>query len=132
MLMIGWQEPFTGWTLGSLVSYEDMNRIGGNLNWLLNQSTEESVKETWTQDDFVTLNDWKVIIGAIKALSLWAGVEVEIPTTDLSPVNFNRAESATLRLKDPVELIWSQENRYFNDDVFVSADTLMDYVGGGI
>lgn len=130
--MIGWQEPFTGWTLGSLVSYEDMNRIGGNLNWLLNQSTEESVKETWTQDDFVTLNDWKVIVGAIKALSLWAGVEVEVPTTDLSPENYNRAESATLRLKNPVELIWSQENRYFNDDVFVSADTLMDYVGGGI
>lgn len=130
--MIGWQEPFTDWTPGSLVSYEDMNRIGGNLNWLLNQSTEESVKETWTQDDLVRVDDWKVIIGAIKALSLWAGVEVEIPTTALSPVNFNRAESATLRLKDPVELIWSQENRYFNDDVFVSANTLMDYVGGGI
>lgn len=130
--MLGWQEPFTGWTLGSLVSYTDMNRIGGNLNYLLNRSTEESVKETWTQDDFVTLDDWKVIIGAIKALSLWIGVEVEIPTTALSPVNFNRAESATLKLKDPIELKWAQENRYFNDDVFVTADTLMDYVGGGI
>lgn len=130
--MLGWQTPKTNWTKASHVGYYDMNRIGGNLNWLLNGSTEEVVKETWTNDDFVTLADWKAVISAIKALAIWVGLtNVTFPGTSLSASNFNLAESAILRLKAPVELRRAQENRYLNDGVFASMQTLMEYVGGG-
>lgn len=130
--MLGWQTPKTNWTKASHVGHYDMNRIGGNLNWLLNGSTEEVVKETWTNDDFVTLADWKAIITAIKGLAVWVGLsDLEVPSTSVSALNFNRAENAILRLRTPVELRRAQENRYLNDGVFASTQTLMEYVGGG-
>lgn len=129
--MIGWQTPFTDWTEGAFVSYEDMNRIGGNLNYLLNGSTEATIKEDWTQDDFVTEQHWKAICGAIKALAIWVSLpNLPVPTTEITADNFNLAEIAILTLQRPVELRWRQEGRYLNDDVYATTETLMAYVGG--
>lgn len=131
--MVGWQTPKTDWTTADLVTYEDMNRIGGNLNYLLNGATEETIKEDWTQDDFVNIRDWKAIIGAIKALAIWVEIPaLPVPTTELSANNFNLAELAILSLQRPVELRWKQTNNYFNDDIYATAETLMAYAGGGI
>ena len=131
--MLGWQTPYTNWSTGSFVTHEDMNRIGGNLNYLLNGATEATIKEDWTQDDFVTRQAWQSICVAIKALAIWVGIpNLPGPTTELSAENFNLAEIAILTLQRPVELRWRQFGKYLNDDVFATSETLTAYVGGAV
>ena len=31
---MAWQTPYTSWSNGNLFTYEDMNRITGNINYL--------------------------------------------------------------------------------------------------
>lgn len=99
---MAWITPKTDWSEIDLCTYEDMNRIAGNLNELAGTS----LKADYTQDDVVTVEEWSDIVDTVLGL-----VESEhyynhddVPGMDATALNLNIVEGLTQELADWIEL----------------------------
>ncbi len=123
-----WMTPKIDWSPNDNVSYEDINRISGNINYLYQQ---EILKEDFTENDIVELSQWKAIVSAISELSKGVGVSRTIPDTDTTAENFNDVEELTFATKEMIDLIFKQTvaNIYAGDDLYIS-DAPENYTRG--
>lgn len=100
-----WVTPVTNRTDGTWrMTYIDMNRITGNLDYLFNvlpgkgfRPAGETVKKTsWTQNDIITIDDWADILSVLGALAAAVSYTPDQdPDTMMSWDNINNVESIT-------------------------------------
>lgn len=114
---MAWQEPFTDWSAGALVTPDDMNRITGNLNYLLDESR---LKTNYTADDYVFLPDWEAICTAYADVAKFIGASEEdypIPDADATSHNFNLVETFCADAKETVDRMRAQKlaNKYVGE-----------------
>lgn len=123
-----WITPKTDWSPNDNVTYEDMNRISGNINYLYQQTI---IRADYTENDIVTLSEWKAIIDAVLNLAKGLGVINTVPDMDITADNFNDVEELTLATKEMIELIFKQTsaNIYAGDDLYIS-DSPENYTRG--
>ena len=113
---MAWITPYTSWLETDRCTYEDMNRIAGNVNELC----ETSLKDDYTQDDVVTLTEWRAIISALTALATAVKyTSGETMNESATADSFNAVEGFTLGLKEWIDLLIAQEsaNIYAGDGV---------------
>ena len=88
---MSWIAPVTNRTSAQgRTTYEDMNRICGNLNYLFGTA----LRTNWTRADIVDRATWDSIISVVAQVAESVGVQVS-DSTDY--VNLNAIEEATLR-----------------------------------
>ena len=103
---MAWITPKTDWLETDRCTYEDMNRIAGNVNEVCGIS---SLKADYTQDDVVTLAEWWSIITALETMAeLAAYTSGETMTEAVTADSFNAVESFTLDLKNWIDLLLRQ------------------------
>lgn len=98
---MAWIEPVTDrQNGGSLMTYEDMNRITGNVAYLqealLGSATMS--KTIWTRDDFVTVAIWHEIIDSVDEMADMLGVVNLGMTDEMIYTNINYVESLCLQI----------------------------------
>ena len=123
---MAWQTPKTDWEAGDFVTYVDLNRICGNLNYLLGSNT---LSESWTAADYVHLTDWHDIVDALEDVQDLLGAEHDLPDDNASSYNFNLIESFCLDAKDPIDELRRQQlaNHYVGEGWRVGSEI---FVGG--
>lgn len=123
-----WQIPRTDWSANDFVIPEDMNRISGNINYLYQQAI---LKEDYTANDIVTIEQWNAIIQAIATLVKSIGLERQSPGLQITADNFNDVEEIIAQMKERLDLIFNQveANIYAGDDLYPS-DFTENYVRG--
>ena len=126
-MLRSWQEPYTTWLETDRCTYADINRIAGNLNYLLD---DDALKADYTQDDVITMEEWTDIVDAVIGLVESEGLYnvEELPNTDATALNFNIVEGLTHEIKAWIDLkakqldaaAYTGEAIYVNDyDLFV-------------
>lgn len=106
--MMAWQTPKTNWNATDSATYMDMNRICGNINYLLG---EERLTKVYTSKDYVYHPEWLEIVSAFMLVQVAAGiVDPEKPTDRTTSYNFNLIESVCLLAKPIIDYKRSQEN----------------------
>lgn len=96
-----WIDPFTDWSSASLCTAEDMNRIGGNLNYLIGH---DEIKADYTSTDFVKKEEFEKILLYINQLLIYTGLSYdELPTMESTHYNFNLIESLILEIKNRID-----------------------------
>lgn len=100
---MSWQEPYTTWLETDRCTYVDINRIAGNLNYLLD---DDALKADYTQDDVITMSEWSDIVDAVIGLAESEGLlnVEEFPNTDATALNFNIVEGLTWDIKAWIDL----------------------------
>lgn len=82
------------------MTYEDMNRITGNIAYLqealLGSATMS--KTSWTQNDFITKALWTEIVMAVEELADMLGVIYFEVTDEMVYTNINNLESICLQV----------------------------------
>lgn len=72
---MAWVTPVTDRTSGySRMTYEDMNRITGNLKWLYDECVNSSIpiagsaisQTNWTRDDIISVTFWAELLGCLE------------------------------------------------------------------
>lgn len=125
---MAWVTPKTDWTSADMFTYEDANRITGNLNYI---NADAGLKETYTQDDVLTVFDWTMILSALSTVISTTGYrlsEDEFPDNSASALNFNRVEDLTQSLNDWIELLDRQEAaRIYTGDTWYASVTPENY-----
>lgn len=115
---MSWQEPFTNWTRNSRVTYSDMNRIAGNLNYLLPSA---NLKDDYTASDFVTVTEWNNICNALVRIITLANVGLRFsPSVILTYNLFNNIERYTGIIYNTLTLYDLQHvaDNYAGDDLY--------------
>lgn len=98
---MAWITPKTNWIYSDRVTADDMNRICGNLNYLLG---EERLQKVYTEEDYVFLSEWVEIVRAFMLVQVAAGIaNPEKPTDAVTSYNFNLIESICLVAKDIID-----------------------------
>lgn len=118
---MSWQTPFTQWTQTSRVTYTDMNRIAGNLNYLLPSA---NLKDDYTATDFVTVTEWNNICNALVRLITLANVGLRFsPSIILTHNLFNNIERYTGIIYNTLTLYDLQHiaDNYAGDDLYSSS-----------
>ena len=118
---MSWQTPFTNWTRNSRVTYTDMNRIAGNLNYLLPSA---NLKDDYTATDFVTVTEWNNICNALVRLITLANVGLRFsPSIFLTYNLFNNIERYTGIIYNTLTLYDLQHiaDNYAGDDLYSSS-----------
>ena len=116
---MAWITPKTDWAETDFCTYSDMNRIAGNLNYLLDAST---LKDDYTQNDVVTLTEWEAIIDAIETLSALYGYDYnDILNNSATAQNFANVETLTLELRNWIDLLVAQKaaRAYLGDPIYL-------------
>lgn len=116
---MAWIEPYTSWQETDRCTYADINRIAGNVNYLLDADV---MKADYTQNDVITLTEWSSILSALSALSAAVKfVPEEEPNTTTTALNFNVIENYILGLKNWIDLINAQNaaNIYSGESLFL-------------
>lgn len=102
---MAWTEPMTDRTQTSRCTYEDMNRISGNINYL----QDSALKDDYTNDDIVTLVQWQSIVQGVADCCLKYGILMETPVDESTTAsNFNQAETylgLCYNVKEQIELL---------------------------
>ena len=76
---MAWITPKTNWIYSDRVTADDMNRICGNLNYLLG---EERLQKVYTEEDYVFLSEWVEIVRAFMLVQVAAGIANPEKPTD--------------------------------------------------
>ena len=108
---MAWITPKTDWSSGDNVTADDMNRICGNLNYLLD---EERLTKVYTYKDYVFLTEWQAIASALGDVQSFLGMETDTPDNQTTAYNFNLVESYCEQYKPLVDKIRAQRsaNKY--------------------
>lgn len=118
---MSWQTPFTQWTQTSRVTYADMNRIAGNINYLLPSA---NLYDRYTANDFVTVTDWENICNALIRLITLSNVNEYFSLTwSLTSNTFNTIERITGVIYDALTIYDMQHvaDNYAGDDLYSSS-----------
>lgn len=109
-----------------MVTYVDVNRICGNLNYLLGTNT---LPENRTADDYLYKSGWYAIRDAVEDVYEIIGVTPELPDDETSSYNFNLIESFCETAKPIVDELRAQRyaNKYVGDGWRVGSEI---FVGG--
>lgn len=121
---MAWITPKTDWLETDRCTYSDMNRIAGNVNELCGTS----LKADYTQNDAVTLAEWRAIISALVAKAEEAGyVIIDEIGESVTAENFNAAESVTFGTKARIELLARQASAaiYSGDGFYVGENRFL-------
>lgn len=123
---MAWITPKTDWAQSDHVTHEDLNRIFGNVNILAGSS----MKEDFTKNDFLTVQQWNQLIGYLRSLELAtrvvAGVAsvqaVTVPNAQMTAQNFNDAETLIQALKERIAYMFRQKAAigYAGDPIYAS------------
>lgn len=114
---MAWTTPYTSWSETDRCTYDDMNRIAGNVNEICGTS----LKADYTQNDVVTLAEWNAILSALDTLAAtYEYTPDDEPDTSVTASNFNAVESYTLGLKEWIDLINAQAaaRSYVGDPIY--------------
>lgn len=132
---MAWQTPYTSWSNGNLFTYEDMNRITGNINYLYPGANLPEV----TQNSFLTVSLWHSVLNALQTLIYVSGLSADVPGDEMTADTMNDVEDLIQRLADRIELNLAQTvaTVYTGDDVYVAesggyTDVSENYVRGGL
>ena len=132
---MAWQTPYTSWSNGNMFTYEDMNRITGNINYLYPAANLPTV----TQNDFLTVTLWHSVLGALQTLIFVSGVAADVPGDEMTADTMNDVEDLIQRIADRIELNIAQTvaTVYSGDDVRAAesggyTDVTENYVRGGL
>lgn len=109
--------PKTDWLETDRCTYEDMNRIAGNVNEICGAS----LKANYTQNDVVTLSEIRTIITTLETKKEAAGYDPEDTLVETATADgLNAIESYTLGLKDWIDLLARQASAKgrSGDDIF--------------
>lgn len=111
---MAWITPKTDWSSGDNVTADDMNRICGNLNYLLD---EERLTKVYTYKDYVFLTEWQAIASALGDVQTFLGMEADTPDNQTTAYNFNLVESYCEQYKPLVDKIRAQRsaNKYVGE-----------------
>lgn len=117
---MAWQDPVTTWSNGNRFTYNDMNRIAGNVNFLYPSA---NLKDDYTQNDFLTTTQWSALTSALQDLIVTTGLSAEIPGEAMTADTINDIESLTQDLYDRIGLNNAQvvANIYTGDDLYAAA-----------
>ena len=99
---MAWLEPDTSWGTGERLTYSDFNRICGNLNDL---AGDNSLKTTWTNNDFLSLDAWKAVTARITQLTAAANLDPVLIDTRVTAENIQAMEQATAGVKIFFDLV---------------------------
>ena len=122
---MSWIEPKTDWQETDRCTYADINRIAGNINYLVDS---DLLKDDYDQDDVITLTEWNLLLTALSALAEAVKfTPEEEPDTSTIALNFNRLETIILGVKEWIDLInaqsvaavFSGESIYLGDGQYV-------------
>lgn len=101
---MAWITPVTDRTSGSaMMTYEDMNRITGNIGYLYDLCRSESItiagsrisKTEWTQNDIITVSDWSNLLTCLSNARNAVGYVATDPTYLMTWDNINEVERQT-------------------------------------
>ena len=117
---MAWQTPYTTWSNGNRFTYDDMNRIAGNVNYLYPAA---SLKADYTNNDILTTTQWAALLSALQDLIVTTGLSAEIPGEAMTADTINDIESLTQTLYDRIGLNNAQAvaNIYTGDDLYAAA-----------
>lgn len=136
---MAWITPITDRSSGARCDESDMNRIAGNLDWLATEAAQKQIysgatitKTNYTNNDYVSVDDWENILEVLNALVDGLSVTIE-GSADMSTTytNFNKVESITLAIYNKYRLLLSQanNNHFAGDNIFTEGNESI-YAGG--
>lgn len=123
---MAWIIPKIDWVPGDMVTYNDMNRIGNNINYLMESSV---AKDNYTASDYVYLTEWQTMTAACATIKALLEMEEDTPTDDTTAENFIAMETFLQSAKTEIEKYWAQRraNKYAGEGWRVDSEI---YVGG--
>ena len=98
-----WTTPVTNRTSGSaLMTYNDMNRITGNVAYLQEYIYGSPLipKTSWTRNDIIERQLWVDMIASIAEMANMAGATIATLTNNMHYENINNVESACKAVYD--------------------------------
>lgn len=115
---MAWTTPFTGWSEENFFTFEDWNRIAGNINYLYAAANIP----TATQNDFLTKAMWTAAINALQTLIYVTGLNADVPGTDMTAETMNTIEDLIQKLYDRIglNLMQTVATAYSGDNLYVS------------
>lgn len=129
---MAWTTPVTDRVQGAMHTGTDQNRIAGNLDYLATELTTHQLytgssvqKTTYTQNDYITADDWADILSVLQAMINELALETEETADDSRTyTNMNAVESLTLAIYDRLQLLLSQanNNHYSGDDIYAQGN----------
>lgn len=98
---MAWQTPVIDRGEGAHCLPADLNRIGGNINYLIGTT----LKTDFVSNDFLTLAQWNSIISnTILACNKYGVRYTQAPNTEMTSENFNNVENLLLQCNNVLEL----------------------------
>lgn len=104
--MASWQEMKTAWSNGERLTCEDMNIIAANINYLYPAA---NLKENYTQNDYLSVEEWKRIQSALKTLMVISGHKDEIPGSAMTGDTFTDISELVVKIKERLDLNFAQK-----------------------
>ena len=130
---MAWSDPYVNWSNGNNFTYDDMNRITGNINYLYPAAS----LPTYTQNDILTTTDWSNVQTALATLLAASGVAGTIPGNSMTADTMNAVEGLLLEIYDFLNLKAAQSvaTVYCGDNLYASnmgsyTDIAENYVRG--
>ena len=116
---MAWITPKTDWSNGNRFTYEDANRIAGNINFLYPAA---NLNDSYTKNDFLSTTDFDAWTANLSALVSVSGLTAVVSGYDGTAETFNSIESLLSDLYVRIQLNNEQKvaNIYAGDDLFVS------------
>ena len=118
---MAWITPKTDWSNGNRFTYNDANRIAGNINFLYPAA---NVKDDYTQDDYLSVTDFNAWTTNLTALVSVSGLTAVVSGYDGTAETFNSIESLLSDLYIRIQLNNEQKvaNIYAGDDLYAASD----------
>lgn len=118
---MAWTTPVTDRGKGAYCLPSDLNRIDGNINYLIGTS----LKTDFVSNDFLTKAQWQSVIdGTVTACNKYGIKIAEIPDFAMTSDNFNNVENLLLLCYERL-LLWQKQ---FATNNYASSQTAR-YVG---
>lgn len=99
--MATWTTPVTDRTDGTArMTYEDMNRITGNVAYLQEQiyGSASISKTSWTYNDIIEKSFWETMLTSLRAMAAITSVTVLTMTNDMEFNNINNVEAMSFNI----------------------------------
>lgn len=125
---MAWQTPYTTWSNGNRFTYDDMNRIAGNVNYLY---AAADLKDDYTNNDFLSASEWTALQAALQTLIATTGLSAEVPGDAMTADTINEVESLIQDLYDRITLNQAQAVAVVHvGQGYYTAETAQNYLRG--
>ena len=116
---MAWITPVTDRTNTATLAAEDVNRIAGNINYLI----ATSLKTDWTANDFLTITAFNEILSGTTTAALKYGVMIyTAPDMAQTWENYNNIENLLLQCKNVFDTWQAQDiaQKHLNQGIYLS------------